>query len=38
MIGEFDDSALMKVFGQESAGIFIAPTAIESEVEWGGIR
>jgi len=34
MIAEFDDSALMKVFGQEGAGIFIAPAAIEAEVEW----
>jgi len=34
MIAEFDDSALMKVFGQEGAGIFIAPAAIEVEVEW----
>jgi LysR family transcriptional regulator, transcriptional activator of nhaA len=33
MIAEFDDSALMKAFGKEGAGIFIAPTAIESEVE-----
>jgi len=33
MIAEFDDSALMKVFGQEGAGIFIAPAAIEAEVE-----
>lgn len=32
-IAEFDDSALMKAFGQANAGIFIAPTAIESEVE-----
>jgi len=32
IIGEFDDSALMKAFGQEGAGIFIAPTAIETEV------
>ncbi len=30
---EFDDSALMKVFGAAGAGIFIAPTAIEVEVE-----
>lgn len=30
---EFDDSALMKVFGAAGAGIFIAPTAIEAEVE-----
>jgi LysR family transcriptional activator of nhaA len=34
MIAEFDDSALMKVFGQDGAGIFIAPAAIEAEVEW----
>lgn len=34
MIAEFDDSALMKAFGQEGAGIFIAPAAIEEEVEW----
>lgn len=33
IVGEFDDSALMKVFGQEGAGIFIAPSVIESEVE-----
>ncbi len=34
MVAEFDDSALMKAFGQEGAGIFIAPAAIEEEVEW----
>jgi len=33
IIGEFDDSALMKVFGQAGVGIFIAPTAIADEVE-----
>jgi len=33
IIAEFDDSALMKAFGQEGAGIFVAPAAIESEVE-----
>jgi LysR family transcriptional activator of nhaA len=33
MIAEFDDSALMKAFGKEGAGIFIAPAAIEAEVE-----
>lgn len=33
IVGEFDDSALMKVFGQAGAGLFIAPTAIASEVE-----
>jgi LysR family transcriptional activator of nhaA len=31
--GEFDDSALMKAFGQAGTGIFIAPTPIEQEVE-----
>ena len=33
IIAEFDDSALMKAFGQEGAGIFIAPSAIEAQVE-----
>jgi len=33
MVAEFDDSALMKAFGQEGAGIFIAPSAIEAQVE-----
>lgn len=32
MIAEFDDSALMKAFGQKGAGIFVAPAAIEAEV------
>ena len=32
MVAEFDDSALMMAFGQEGAGIFIAPAAIEAEV------
>ena len=30
--GEFADSALLKTFGQVGAGIFAAPTAIETEV------
>ncbi len=33
IIGEFDDSALLKVFGQAGEGIFMAPTVIEKEVE-----
>ncbi len=33
IIGEFDDSALLKVFGQAGQGIFVAPTVIEKEVE-----
>ena len=31
--GEFDDSALMKAFGQRGAGGFIGPTVLESEIE-----
>lgn len=30
--GQFDDSALMKSFGQEGVGIFFVPTAIASQV------
>jgi len=33
VIAEFDDSALMKAFGQEGVGIFVAPSVIEQEVE-----
>ncbi len=33
IVAEFDDSALMKAFGQAGAGVFIAPAAIEAEVE-----
>ena len=29
---EFDDSALLKVFGMEGAGVFPGPTAIEKEI------
>jgi LysR family transcriptional activator of nhaA len=32
IVGEFDDSALMKVFGQAGIGVFIAPSAIADEV------
>jgi len=32
IIGEFDDSALMKAFGQAGAGLFVAPTAIAKHV------
>lgn len=31
--GEFDDSDLLKVFGQEGDGVFASPTVIESEVQ-----
>ncbi len=33
LVAEFDDSALMKAFGKQGAGVFIAPAAIEAEVE-----
>jgi len=33
VVGEFDDSALMKAFGQRGAGVFTAPTVLESEIE-----
>jgi len=33
IVGEFDDSALMKAFGRAGVGVFIAPTPIAEEVE-----
>jgi LysR family transcriptional activator of nhaA len=33
VIGEFDDSALMKAFGQAGAGVFPAPSVVEREVK-----
>ena len=39
VVSEFDDSALLKVFGQAGAGIFAVPTVIEQEVkEQYGVR
>ena len=32
IVGEFEDTALMKVFGQDGVGLFPAPTVIENEV------
>ena len=32
IVAEFDDSTLIKVFGQEGSGIFAAPSAIEASV------
>ncbi|WP_219702716.1 transcriptional activator NhaR [Marinomonas lutimaris] len=32
IMGEFDDRALMKTFGQAGAGVFIVPSAIANEV------
>lgn len=33
IVGEFDDSALMRAFGQAGVGIFTAPTMIAEEVQ-----
>jgi LysR family transcriptional activator of nhaA len=33
IVGEFDDSALMKAFGRAGVGVFIAPTVIAEEVQ-----
>ncbi|WP_041676332.1 transcriptional activator NhaR [Ramlibacter tataouinensis] len=30
--GEFDDSALVKAFGREGGGVFVAPTVLEAEI------
>lgn len=39
IVGEFDDSALMKAFGQNGQGIFVGSTALEREVrEQYGVR
>ncbi len=32
VVGEFDDSALMKMFGERGEGLFPAPTVIEREI------
>ncbi len=32
VIGEFNDSALLKAFGQQGDGVFVAPSIIENEV------
>ena len=32
IVGEFDDSALLKAFGQAGSGVFVAPTAIADYV------
>lgn len=34
VVAEFDDSALMKAFGEAKAGLFPAPSVIASEVEY----
>lgn len=32
VVGEFDDSALLKAFGEAGAGVFAGPTVIEKEI------
>ncbi len=32
VVGEFEDSALLKVFGQSGLGLFAAPVAVEPEI------
>ena len=32
IVAEFDDSALLKAFGEAGAGVFAAPTVIEEEI------
>lgn len=32
IVGEFDDSALLKAFGEAGSGLFAAPSAIEKEI------
>jgi LysR family transcriptional activator of nhaA len=32
IVGEFDDSALMKAFGEQGAGVFVGPTVIAGEI------
>jgi len=32
VVGEFDDSALIKAFGQAGAGLFVAPTALATHI------
>jgi LysR family transcriptional activator of nhaA len=31
VVGEFDDAALMKAFGREGQGVFMAPSMLEKE-------
>lgn len=33
IVGEFDDGALMNAFGREGAGVFMAPTVLEDEIQ-----
>lgn len=33
VVAEFEDNALLKVFGQQGLGLFVVPTIIEDEVQ-----
>ncbi|HET6416427.1 MAG TPA: hypothetical protein VFG22_09040, partial [Polyangiales bacterium] len=33
VVAEFDDSALMKTFGQDGVGVFCSPSVMEAEVK-----
>ena len=33
VVGEFDDSALMKAFGARDGGVFVSPTVLDDEIE-----
>jgi len=33
VVAEFDDSALMKTFGQDGVGLFPVPSVVEAEVK-----
>ena len=39
VMGEFDDSALLKAFGREGRGVFLAPTLLaeETTAQYGGV-
>ena len=32
-VGQFEDSALMKAFGQHGDGIFVSPSVVEKEIQ-----
>ena len=32
VVAEFEDSALLKVFGSDGIGVFVSPTVVEAEV------
>jgi LysR family transcriptional activator of nhaA len=34
IVGEFEDSALLKAFGQHGDGIFVSPSVVEKEIQY----